>query len=74
MKNKKKIEVFEPPIFYENIKIQVIESFEERTKNTINEKIKFCTDKGLPLDKTKHIITKAIQNLSNLVPLVTEQQ
>ncbi len=69
MKGEDKIETFEPPIFYENIKKQVTESFEERTKNTINEKIKFCTDKGLPLDKTKHIITKAIQNLSSFVPL-----
>ena len=69
MTDKKKIEVFEPPIFYEDIKKHVTESFEERTKNTINEKIKFCTDKGLSLDKTKHIITKAIQNLSSLVPL-----
>jgi len=54
MKDEDKIETFEPPIFYEDIKKQVV--------------------KRLPLDKTKPIITKAIQNLSNLVPLVTEQQ
>ena len=75
----KNIDLFCPPFEYERqktfeqVKKEVMNSFWERIKNTIDEKRKYCLENGLSLDVANFIITKAIQNLYSLVPLATEQ-
>ena len=75
----KNIDLFCPPFEYERqktfeqVKKEVMNSFLERTKNTIYEQKEYCLKNSLSPDKTNFIITKAIQSLSSLVPLATEQ-